>query len=110
MYVCIFMYRCMCLCIQVYKYFCIFILHFIFTYVTVFLPICICIHILLFLINSLAFCYEYFRPISCIAICVQLPFYVCPSLFIVIVLFYDCLNFYPFFMARNKLFKFVLTS
>ena len=98
MYVHIFMYRCLCLCIQVYKYFCIFILNFIFTYVTVFLPVCIFIHILSFLINSLAFCYEYF--ISFIAICVELPFYVCASLFIVIILFYDCLDFYLFYISK----------
>ena len=82
----------MCLCIQVYEYFCIFILSFIsfFMHVNVFLLICIFIHILSFLINS-CFCNEYL--ISFIAICVQLLFYVCSSLFIVIVLFYDCLNF-----------------
>ena len=98
MYVYIFMYRCLCLCIQVYKYFCIFILNFIFTYVTVFLPVCIYIHMLSFLINSLAFCYECF--ISFIAICVELPFYVCASLFIVIILFYDCLDFYLFYSSK----------
>ena len=52
----------------------------------------------------LAFCNEYL--ISFIAICVQLPFSVYSSIFVVIVLFDGCLNFNPL-STRCKLFIFL---